>query len=131
MVRFLSPEWFAAVAAARPSGAEPPAELVLEQVVESTPDGRVAYRVETAGGRARIVWPVPDPSSPPDLRITSDWPTAVAIARGELSTQNALMQGRLRVSGNPQNLAGPATALEGADPVPDEVRERTTYEGAP
>ena len=129
MARFLSPEWFAEVEAAAGPAAGP-AEVVLEQVVEGSPGGPTRYRVEIAAGRARIVWPVGDGAPAADLRITSDWATAVALARGELSTQTALMQGRLRMSGNPQRLADAAAALQGVDPVPAEVRESTTFAAA-
>ena len=129
MARFLSPEWFAEVDAA--AGPAPDAaDVVLEQVVEGAPGGPVRYRVELGGGRPRIVWPVPPDAPAADLRITSDWATAVALARGELSTQTALMQGRLRMSGNPQRLADTAAALQGADPVPASVRESTTFAAA-
>lgn len=129
MARFLSPEWFAEVAGAGAPAAPHPV-AVLEQVVEGTPDGSVTYRVEVSADRARIVWPVPERASGPDLRFTSDWSTAVAIARGELSTQRALMQGRLRVSGNPGKLAVLAGELQGPDPVPEGVRRATTYPSA-
>lgn len=126
MARFLSAEWFAEVAAGEePDDHHPVA--VLEQVVDGTPEGRVAYRIELADGRARVVWPVPEPAPGPDLRFTSDWATAVAIAQGELSTQRALMQGRLRVSGNPGRLAELVGELQGLDPVPERVRRSTTY----
>lgn len=126
MAPFLSAQWFAEVTAGgdEPSG---PAVAVLEQVVEGTPGGRVTYRVELAEDRSRIVWPVPDGAPGADLRLTSDWPTAVAIAQGRLSTQKALMQGRLRVSGNPGRLAEFTSGLQGMDPVPEAVRQTTTY----
>ncbi len=129
MPRFLSPEWFARVSAETPPGQQPPA-AVLEQVVDGAPDGRVTYRVEIGESTARIVWPVPDGAADPDLRVTCDWPVAVAIAKGELSTQRALMQGGLRVKGNPGRLSELAAALQGVDPVPAAVREATTYAAA-
>lgn len=123
MVRFLSAEWFAKVAAA----SEPetgPARAVLEQVVDGAPGGRVSYRVVVGERRARIEWPTSAGAPPADLRISCDWPTAVAIARGDLSTHRALMDGRLRVKGNPARDGGlPA----GLDPVPASVRAETTY----
>jgi SCP-2 sterol transfer family protein len=76
-----------------------------------------------AGDRSRVVWPVPGDAPPADLRITTDWETAVAVARGELSTQRALMQGRLRVSGSPDRLGAAART----DPVPAGVRQSTTF----
>ncbi|HWE56051.1 MAG TPA: SCP2 sterol-binding domain-containing protein [Acidimicrobiales bacterium] len=138
MARFLSAEWFASVTSAGPPTATvvtaadgPPTEspespgLVIEQVVTATPDGTVVYRIAVAGGQARIVWPVPPDAPPADLRISSEWATAVAVAQGQLSAQRALMQGRLRVSGRPGGLSAPAPAI---DPVPAEVRSATTYE---
>jgi hypothetical protein len=125
MARYLSPEWFSE------AGAVPAAStadgLTLEQVVEGAPGGSVVYRVVVAGGAPRIVWPVCDGSPPADLRITCDWPTAVAIAKGELSTERALVAGRLRVSGDAHRLPAEGGDLGGVDPVPEAVRQATTY----
>lgn len=130
MALFLSPEWFAQVdAGSAPADRAEPA-AVLEQVVEGGPGGRITYRVEVGGDRARIVWPVPEGAAGPDLRVTSDWPTAVSIAKGEISTQRALMQGRLRVSGAASRLAELSGGLAGMDPVPAAVRRTTTYDPA-
>jgi hypothetical protein len=125
LARFLSERWFADVQAAAPDpGGEPVA--VLEQAVEGGPAGSVVYRVEMLPAGARIVWPVPDEAPAPALRITCGWDTAVAIARGELSTTRALMEGRLRVRGDLRRL--PA-AGSGGDPVPAPVRAATAYAG--
>lgn len=126
MPRYLSPEWFAA--ATTPDSGIPVA-VILEQVVRDTPGGEVTYRVEVGDRAARIVWPVPEGAPPPDLRITTGWETAVAVARGELSTQRALMQGRLRVSGSPARLGDATEALSGIDPLPAGVRAATTFDG--
>lgn len=124
MARYLSEEWFALVSSAP---LEEPAIIVLEQVVRGTPAGDVVYRVEVGPARARVVWPVPPDVAAADLRITTDWDTAVSVARGDLSTQRALMQGRLRVSGSPDQLVGATSTLAGFDPVPAGVRENTTF----
>ena len=124
MAQYLSAEWFALVSS--PPLPEPPL-LVLEQVVGDAPSGRVVYRVEVGDTRARVVWPVPEDAPPADLRISTDWATAVSIARGDLSTQRALMQGRFRVSGSPDQLAGATATLSGLDPVPATVRDSTTF----
>jgi hypothetical protein len=127
MSRFLSPEWFEGVRG-DPATADP--TLVVEQVVRDTPDGVVTYRVHITGDRAGIVWPVPTDAPPADLRITTDWATATAVAQGTLSTQAALMQGRLRFGGRPDRLADLAGAWEAVDPVPEAVRRTTTFNGA-
>lgn len=124
MARYLSAEWFALVSS---DPLPEPAIIVLEQVVHDTPDGSVAYRVEIGPSRTRVTWPVPPGAPPADLRISTDWDTAASVARGELSTQKALMQGRLRVSGSPGQLAGAPSTLAGLDPVPAGVREKTTF----
>jgi hypothetical protein len=126
MPRYLSPAWLAQAAGAP---LESPVRMVLEQVVEGTPDGTVTYRVEVADDGARILWPVPGDAPAADLRITTGWATAVAVARGQLSTQRALMQGRLRVSGTPGHLGDAAASLAGVDPVPAGVRAATTFDG--
>ncbi len=103
-----------------------PDRLVLEQVVTGSPHGNVRYFVVVEGNNARLVEPG-FARQVADLTITTDWDTATAMAKGELATQAALMQGRLRVRGNLAKLAGRAGDLAGLDPVPEAVRKNTTY----
>jgi hypothetical protein len=131
MARFLSPEWFAEVA---PDGPGSPAvaldrrSLVLEQVVRDSPDGEVRYLVVVTADGAYIQPPSNAGTRPmPDLTISCDWSTATELAQGKLAAQAALMEGRLRVSGNLARLSGQAANLVGLDPVPDPIRRRTTY----
>jgi SCP-2 sterol transfer family protein len=153
MPRFLSDEWFDAVRLhsghdePEPSGhhddtTEPtpshhleahhsihgprPDRLVLEQVVTGSPHGNVRYFVIVEDNHARLV-ESGFARQVADLTITTDWDTATAMAKGELATQAALMQGRLRVRGNLAKLAGRAGDLAGLDPVPEAVRKNTTY----
>jgi hypothetical protein len=128
----------------------PEDHLVLEQIVTGTPEGQVSYLVVVAGGRARVERRRAPPGvdgaggdrtdadrtdadrtdadrAGDQLTITCDWPTATAIAQGHLSTQRALMQGRLRVRGNSSALLGRNNQLANLDPVPPEVRKNTTY----
>jgi hypothetical protein len=141
VARFLSPEWFGEVArhSHDPHGQDrrspnSPAEspdqplLVLEQVVRDGPDGDVRYRVVVTEGGAYIEPPSNLDFRPaPDLTIACDWSTATGLAQGTLSSQAALMAGRLRVSGNLARLSGQAAHLVGLDPVPESVRRQTTY----
>jgi hypothetical protein len=125
MTRYLTAEWFAEAGASdRP---DPDAEMVLEQVVDGTPDGEVVYRVEVHRESSRLLWPVAPESPTADLRLRCDWETAVAIAQGEVSTQRALMDGRIRVSGDTRRLAKVRSDLAELDPVPPPVRRATTY----
>lgn len=129
MPRFLSREWLEAARSdpfSEDFGGEKVA-LVLEQIVTGSPDGTVVYRVHAGGGRAVIEWPVPDGAPGADLRITSDWDTAVDVAAGRLSTQKALVQGRLKLSGSPAGLADHIGDLAGADPVDADLRQATSW----
>jgi SCP-2 sterol transfer family len=140
MPRFLSSEWFDAIrlhSGRLHSGQDEPPKpntidspghdrLVLEQLVTGSPDGDVRYWVIVENGNARLAEPA-SPNQAADLTITTGWDTATAIAKGELATQAALMQGKLRVRGNMSKLAGRAGQLTGLDPVPEAVRKATTY----
>ncbi len=127
-LRFLSRRWFEKVAECSGTWSEPPTRsLVLEQVVEDTPDGPVRYRVESAGGSSRIIWPVAPGAPEPDIRVTCSWETAVAIASGELIAGQALLDGKLHVRGNPSLIDLPDGGLGTADPLPQEVRRNTSF----
>jgi SCP-2 sterol transfer family len=131
MARFLSAAWFDEIeSASTPRSGNPDSDerLVMEQVVTGTPDGEVTYLVVVEGKRARVVRPSPHGNTAEvELTITCDWPTAAAIAQGRLSTQRALMQGRLRVRGNPTALLRRGAQLAGLDPIPNTIRKNTTY----
>jgi hypothetical protein len=127
MARYLSPEWFDDVLAhQRPLIPQTVgAPLVVDQVVSCTPDGEVRYRVVVSGGRAVVE--APPREGEPDLTIACDWATATALAQGTLGSQAALLEGRLRVRGNLARIASSVGGLAGVDPIPPEVRRRTTF----
>jgi hypothetical protein len=137
VARFLSADWFDEIESASTSGTgstsgagstDPDQRLVMEQVVTGTPDGEVRYLVVVEGGRTHVVRPSPgDTPTEAELTIICDWPTATAIAQGRLSTQRALMQGRLRVRGSPTALLRRSARLAGVDPIPAAIRKNTTY----
>jgi alkyl sulfatase BDS1-like metallo-beta-lactamase superfamily hydrolase len=120
---YLSPAWFDEVdAAVGPVDGQP--DLILQQVVLGGPEGDVRYRIEVREGRATLSRGT---TGDPDMTFTSDYRTAAAIACGELSTQAALLEGRIRVAGNPVQLAERHGQLGTLDPVPSAVRAGTTY----
>ena len=124
MIRFLSAEWFDLVRREQPRLPGQPA-LTLQQVVTGTPDGEVRYLVHIADGGARIE---PGSAPAPDMTFTSDYRTATAIARGQLSVQAALSAGRIRVGGDTGRLAANQPLVAGVDPVPVVVREATAWD---
>jgi putative sterol carrier protein len=125
VVRFLSDAWFKDVAAA--AGHAPPAGepvAMLQQIVTGGPDGEIRYHVIVSGGHAVLT---PGSADAPDATFTEDYATAAAIARGELTTQAALLAGHILVAGNMATLSARQDDLAGLDPVPAAVRADTTY----
>jgi alkyl sulfatase BDS1-like metallo-beta-lactamase superfamily hydrolase len=126
VAEYLSAEWFQHIReAGRPAGPGQGApDIVLRQVVTGAPEGDVSYQIEIRAGQASLV---AGASGDAEMTFTSDYPTAVAIARGQLSTQAALLEGRIRVSGNPVALSAHQDAFGHLDPLPDWLRAETTY----
>ena len=131
-MKYLSPEWMAA--AGRALAADPALaaalgdlRLTIEQHVHDGPDGDVAWHVAVAGGRVALT-PGPAPAaSPADLRFTTDYATAAAIAAGDLAAQRAFVEGRLRVGGDLSLLLAHHRALAAVDDALAPVRAEVTY----
>lgn len=129
MPRFLSPEWLDelnAAAAHDPSVASAiaGATLTLQQVVTGTPAGEIAYAVRIGDGRVVIT---AGRAEHADATITEDAETAAAISSGRLTSQTAILAGRVRVSGDLGALVEHQDLLERLDHVFADVRETTTY----
>lgn len=102
------------------------APIVIEQVVRDVPGrGEVRYRIYVDDGGARVA--EGDTPERPDVRLTTDYPTAVAIALGKENAQIALARGRLRLGGDIDTLARRAGALAALDDATAAVRAATTY----
>jgi hypothetical protein len=102
------------------------APIVIEQVVRDVPGrGEVRYRVRVDADGARVT--TDDAAAPPDVRLTTDYDTAVAIALGRENAQIALAHGRLRLGGNIDTLVRSADALGALDDATAALRGATTY----
>lgn len=126
MTEFLSAEWIdqldAALRAAPNLDGGP---FVLEQVVNEVPRrGVVRYRLVVADGTARVSR---ESDAPVDVRLTTDYETAVAIARGDANAQVALSQGRLRITGDSEALTRHADELRQLATAGAELRPTTTF----
>jgi hypothetical protein len=129
---FLSDAWIVALDGALQASADVPAlvPLVVEQVVRDVPGrGEVRYRVwfDREGGHA-----APTPAShpggaAPDVRFSTDYGTAVALAQGTDNAQHALASGRLQLGGRIETLAQHSDALTALGDIAAEVRAATTY----
>jgi hypothetical protein len=138
-LRFLTPEWMAAltaaaaadpaVAAAAPAGGV----VVRHEVTACPPDGRtVAYTVcAEAAGTARVVptavgAPGGDGSDEdPTASFSAPYDAALAVLRGDANAQTLLADGRLRVHGDLDALARLAGWFEALARSWAPVRART------
>ena len=133
MAEFLSDEWIAALdGACRVRWSDPAPEgdaFVIEPAVVGVPGrGEVRYRFAFGAAGCRV-GRAPTTGAA-DVRLETDYGTAVALARGEMNAQAALAAGRLRVSGDVAGLAERASALAALDDVFAAVRGATSYSGA-
>jgi putative sterol carrier protein len=128
-VRYLSLEWIRELSR-EVAESEQLADLAaahtigVTQVVTEGPEGTVTYHLQVGDGTARFGAGAADPE---DVRMEQDWPTAVAIATGELNAQEAFINGRIRLHGNQQLLIESQPVFAALDAVFKTVRERTDY----
>lgn len=132
MPEFLSAAWIDALDAAARTTALPDeaadASITVEQVVRDAPDGEVRYHLRIESGHARVHR---GPADAPDLRLYSDYDTAVGLQRGEINAQGALTDGRLRVQGRLEALRRASEALRALHDVFTAVRAATTFTAPP
>jgi hypothetical protein len=126
---FLSDAWLreldAALRAAPRLAALGPIEI--EQTVSGVPRrGDVRYRVaiDDEGAHIRII---DERQRPADVRLTTDYATAVAIAAGTENAQSALADGRLRLGGNVDALVRRSSAFAALGDVTAALRGNTTF----
>jgi hypothetical protein len=128
MVRFLSPEWIAALdAAAREATVPAGVRLVIQQVVTDGDggDGDVRYHLVLNDGRLQIL---PGEVAGADVTLVQTREVAAALSRGELNAQQALEAGRLKLRGDIGHLAREGRALSAMEDVFAAVRAVTSYE---
>jgi len=121
-VRFLSREWLDHLSSLAGS-ASPATTLSVHQRVTGGPDGDVEYTLQVADGRVTFA-PGPGPA---DVDLTSDYETAVLIARGSLTPAAAFAAGRLRVGGSVSALVDHQEALADVGRLLAGVPGITTY----
>jgi hypothetical protein len=126
---FLSLDWLreldAAVRAAPELSALNPIEI--EQVVSDVPrQGEVRYRivVDDSGGHVLVDG---ERVHAADVRLMTDYATAVAIAAGKENAQTALADGRLRLGGRLDLLVRRAPAFAALGDATAGLRGVTTF----
>ena len=129
MAAYLSPAWFEDVNEAARSSAElrsatAGARVTIQQVVTGGPTGEVRYWVRLHDGAVEAG---PGDTEAPDATVTQSYETAVAVSRGDLAIEEALLEGRVRLGGDVAVLLRHAAALGGVAAAFGQVRDRTTY----
>jgi putative sterol carrier protein len=125
MVRFLSPEWIAALAAAAREAMVPAGvRLTIQQVVTDDGEGDVRYHLVLSDGRLQVH---PGEAEAADVTLVQTREVAVALSRGELNAQQALEAGRLKLRGDIGHLAREGRGLGAMEDVFAAVRADTSY----
>jgi SCP-2 sterol transfer family len=99
-------------------------ELGVTQVVNDGPEGDVTYHLQVEDGTSRFGAGAAEPEH---VRFTQDWDTAVAVATGELNAQEALLGGRILLTGDQQKLLDNQPVFRALDAVFAAVRAQTEY----
>jgi hypothetical protein len=129
VVRYLSLEWLdvltSEVAASDAlQAAADGLELGVTQVVTDGPEGMVTYHLQVHDGGTHVG---AGPAEPEHVRFSQDWETAVAVATGVLNAQEALIGGRILLTGDQQKLLDSQSVFRALDAVFAKVREDTDY----
>jgi putative sterol carrier protein len=123
MARFLSPEWMDELRKAA-AGLVSAEQLSLQQVVTHA-DGSVTTYALCFGPEGLAV--LPGGVERPAVTLSTDYETAAAINRGELSAQAALLAGRVRVRGDSGALTRNQSDLARAQECWEPLRRGTSY----
>jgi putative sterol carrier protein len=129
VARYLSDEWMERASAAlaedpRLSEAAADADLLIQYEVTGAPEGKRQYALRMAGGTVSIEQG-PHPEAP--VSFTLAYSTAGAVARGELSTQAAFMQGDLKLGGDVTVLVRQHALIGALQDALGELRAETDY----
>jgi putative sterol carrier protein len=97
---------------------------VLGQEVHGTPHGDVRYQLVVDRDGLRVQEP---PDDAADLTFVCDYATAVALARGEINAQDALVHGGLRLRGDVEGFSTAREAIVAIGDAFAEVRADTEF----
>jgi hypothetical protein len=90
------------------------------------PGGDRAWHLQLGPTGARAV---PGAVAAPTVTFTQPWATAMAVAQGRRSTQDALLAGEVRVGGDPTRLVPWRRAVQAAEASVARLNASTTYPG--
>lgn len=96
----------------------------ITQVILESPDGTVIYHLQAGNGAVSFG---AGPADPEDVRLEQEWFTAVDVATGEMTAEDAFITGCIRLSGNAPLLLECQAVFAGLDPIFSAVADRTDY----
>jgi putative sterol carrier protein len=129
VIRYLSLEWIDAVAAEiaddqRLALVRAQHTIGVTQVVTGGPEGDVLYHLQVSPDSIDFAAGVAEPE---DVRMEQSWETAVSVATGQMTAQDAFIGGRIRFTGDQQKLIDAQPVFGAMDAVFSSVRQRTEY----
>ncbi len=119
---YLGDRWLAEADAGLSALQPVPAPVTVGFTVRGGPQGDRHYRLVLGPDRVGV-----DRDQAAALTLTMDWDLAVAVNQGRSSAQQAVLDGRIEVSGNPVALLGYQDQLSAVDDVLADLRTRTRY----
>jgi putative sterol carrier protein len=129
VIRYLSLEWIDAVASEiaddqqlAPLAAQH--SIGVTQLVTDGPEGDVLYHLQVDGEGVGFG---AGPADPEDVRMEQTWHTAVSVATGQMTAQDAFIGGHIRFTGDQQKLIDAQPVFGALDGVFTSVRQRTEY----
>lgn len=121
MAMYLSDEWGNEMAAASNQDSEfqqatAGLSLVIQHVVNNVPDrGTVEYWLDFEDGK--VTYRPGKAEKKPDGTVTQSYETSAALNRGEVNSQVAISQGKVKITGNLGKILQAAPALDSMVPV--------------
>ena len=128
MPKYLTQEWMQrAKELAQDFPETPGASVRMQQVVTGGPNGDVRYYTIIENGKTleQELGEEPDP----DFTLTNSYEDAVKILKGELDTNAAFMQGRMKVTGNMAKLMSllPVTSRPEYREIQERIHQETEF----
>lgn len=96
----------------------------ITQVITESPDGTVIYHLQSGNGRVTFG---AGPADPEDVRLEQEWFSAVDVATGEITAEDAFITGCIRLWGNAPLLLECQAVFAGLDPIFTAVADVTDY----
>jgi putative sterol carrier protein len=128
-MRYLSLDWIEEIARLVAANADLQTlgaqhSIGITQVITEAPEGTVIYHLQAGNGSVSFG---AGPAEPEDVRLEQEWFTAVDVATGEMTAEDAFITGCIRLSGNAPLLLECQAVFAGLDPIFSAVADRTDY----